>query len=137
MPSIAYRRLTANLDVLSRDFDRDHVEPIASALTDAWKIVDAAHRMHDLVATLPGLSKRRSRWVQHFIPAVQPACAIRNNVQHLVQEIQSNLADSCTVWGYLRWYSDGQWLAASPGSLRGGETIITKPSLQELEVGFI
>ena len=79
------------------------VEPyqIAAAALDVWSIIDAAHRMLDLVENLPGLPN--SNWRRIFHERVADALALRDVWQHQVGEAPAVVEQRGQAWGALAW----------------------------------
>src|SRR5437879_5654043 len=82
MAGIAIDRLWAQLCFI--DSTEREIEPsdIAAAALDAWSIIDAAHRMSDLVENLPGLPN--SLWRRIFRQRIEDVLALRDMWQHHV-----------------------------------------------------
>lgn len=61
MADVAAQRLRGTLDevVLRHSAHEDYEKEVASALLDAWSLVDVCHRARELVQQTPGLSPRR------------------------------------------------------------------------------
>ena len=76
MAGIAIDRLWAQLCFI--DSTEREIEPsdIAAAALDAWSIIDAAHRMSDLVENLPGLPN--SLWRRIFRQRIEDVLALRD-----------------------------------------------------------
>lgn len=118
------------------------VEPyqIASAALDAWSIIDAAHRMLDLVENLPGLPN--SNWRRIFHERVADALALRDVWQHQVGEAPAVVEQRGQAWGALAWaqHRDGRptghWFLAVAGSdLKGSQWLHAGPANAVPRVG--
>jgi hypothetical protein len=124
MAGIAIDRLWEQLcfiDGAGWEAEQD-VEPhhIAAAALDAWSIIDAVHRMSDLVENLPGLPN--SPWRRVFRQRVADALALRDMWQHQVGEAPAIVQQRGQAWGALAWAQHrngqhtGHWYLAVAGS---------------------
>lgn len=104
MTEVSANRLTGTLDAVARQQEQSvHSEQaVASALLDAWTIVDMCHRVRELIQQLPGLSQRTPR-VQVFLRATSPVEQLRHYVQHLRGEIAKAPSLASPLWGTLSW----------------------------------
>jgi len=132
MAGIALDRLWDQLCFI--DDINEAVEPhhIAAAALDAWSIIDAAHRMTDLIDNLPGLPN--SDWRRIFRHRMVDALALRDMWQHQVGEAPAIVQQRGQAWGALAWaqHKDqrptGHWLLAVAGSdLKGSQWIHAGP----------
>lgn len=132
MAGIALDRLWDQLCFI--DSTHETVEPdhIAAAALDAWSIIDAAHRMSDLVENLPGLPN--SDWRRIFRHRMADALALRDMWQHQVGQAPAIVQQRGQAWGALAWaqHKDlrptGHWFLAVAGSdLKGSEWIFAGP----------
>jgi hypothetical protein len=120
MAHIAYERLFASVNAISSSTSEPLVRDTATALLDAWSIVDSAHRCRDLVANLPGLPN--SSWRRLLMERTQDAADLRDCVQHQLGEIDGLIAGGGQVWGYVSWAEvrdgrhTGKWLMLVGGS---------------------
>lgn len=120
MAGVAIDRLWQQLCWI--DSAENTVEPyqIAAAALDAWSIIDAAHRMSDLVENLPGLPN--SNWRRIFHERVAHALALRDMWQHQAGEAPKIVKQRGQAWGALAWaqHRDGRptghWFLAVAGS---------------------
>lgn len=95
------------IEVIERDGVDKRVprEPIIRLISIAWALVDAVHRLRELIQQAPGLRKRTSE-VQLFLRASQNVEFLSNYVQHLRTEITNLPAQSTPVWGVISWVSE-------------------------------
>jgi len=71
---LAYRRLRDTLIVLGTQETADPDSPsTASAMLDAWSIIDSLHRLRGLMRNMPGIEKRDRipHHCEHFLIAQQ------------------------------------------------------------------
>ncbi len=120
MAHIAYERLRATLNDISSSAKEHLVRDTATALLDAWSIIDSAHRCRDLVENLPGLPN--SPWRRLLLERTEDAAELRDCVQHQLGEISGLITGGGQVWGYISWAEvqdgryTGKWLMLSGGS---------------------
>jgi hypothetical protein len=120
MAHIAYERLATLLQMIAASRTEPTTRDIATAMLDAWSIVDAAHRFRDLVAQLPGLS--HSTWTRLLEARTADVAELRNCVQHQIGEIAGLIQGGGQIWGYLSWTEvregqyTGKWLMLTAGS---------------------
>lgn len=120
MAHIAYDRLYAHLQSVAASRTEPRVRDTAIAMLDAWSIVDSAHRLRDLVDSMPGLAN--STWKRLLRERTDDIAALRNCVQHQLDEINALCSLGGQLWGYLSWAEvrDGQytgkWLMMTSGS---------------------
>lgn len=76
MAGIAIDRLWDQLCFLDSTEETVEAHHIAAAALDAWSVIDAAHRMHDLIENLPGLPN--SPWRRIFRQRMADALAQRH-----------------------------------------------------------
>jgi hypothetical protein len=120
MAGLAIDRLWRQLCFI--DSSEEVIEPqhIAEAALDAWSIVDAAHRMSDLVENLPGLPN--STWRRAFRQRMADALTLRDMWQHQAGEASSIVQQRGQAWGSLAWvqHKNGRptahWFLAVAGS---------------------
>jgi hypothetical protein len=112
MVDIAYARLRETLLSISTQLGVQGgvasapVGLFASALLDAWAIIDSANRLRILLAYLPGVKpgmKRTAEW-KLVERQLAPVLELRNAVQHLTGEVENLVAQSLPTWGALRWF---------------------------------
>ncbi len=85
MAALAYERLAEHLQRVAL-LEREPVaREIATAMLDAWSIVDSAHRCRDLVTNMPGLS--HSPWMRLLLERTEDVAELRDRVQHQLGEI--------------------------------------------------
>jgi len=103
MAHIAYERLDRQLQGIGASFTdtKPQFDERATAMLDAWSIVDSAHRMADLVTNLPGLPN--STWKRLFQDRTSGAAELRDCVQHQLGEIDGIISNGGQLWGYLSW----------------------------------
>jgi hypothetical protein len=102
MTALSYQQLQAALWLHSKAIDQTTSRLAAvHAVTNAWAIIDAAHRVRVLVRKLPGL--KRGPAVVSFLKIAEQVEPLRNAVQHLDGAIEELLANGRPVWGVLSW----------------------------------
>ena len=101
---LSYNRLLKTLDIISNpeNTNIELTELIVQATSDAWSIVDFAHRLRELVQQLPQLRKKEAS-VQLFIRNTDELEELRNFVQHFRTEIDSFVSRSMRLWGVVSW----------------------------------
>jgi len=120
MAGIAIDRLWRQLCFIDSTEETIQNYHIAEAALDAWSIIDAAHRMSDLVEHLPGLSMKP--WRRIFRDRVNDALDLRNMWQHQDSEAERVVANRGQAWGALSWVKHegaaptGRWFLAVVGS---------------------
>ena len=103
---LAYLRLRDTLIVLGTRETADPDSPsTASAMLDAWSIIDSLHRLRGLMRNMPGIEKRdRIPPIRAFFDSTTNVVKLRNTVQHLDNEIPKVLGDNdWAVLGSLSW----------------------------------
>ena len=105
MIDIAYARLLETLGQLTAT---EKVGPnlgrlASEALLDAWSIVDAIHRLRELLDQMPGLAQSRSYGLQVFKRRTADFETLRNSVQHLRGELSGMAEKGQAAWGVLSW----------------------------------
>jgi hypothetical protein len=80
-------------------------EMFTSAMSDAWLVVDAFHRLSDLAQHLPNVVRRMQiPFFHNLIAANDQVNELRNVVQHLPDLIhESPTSPNWSVWGVLSW----------------------------------
>jgi hypothetical protein len=120
MAEIAYGRLSAHLHAVATSPTEPSVGDIASAMLDAWSIVDSAHRLRDLVANLPGLPN--APWRRILDQRTADVADLRDCVQHQLGEVERLASGGGQLWGYLSWvelqgnHPSGRWHMLAAGS---------------------
>lgn len=121
MINLSYNRLFAQLmEIGATDRDVTTLD-IATAMLDAWSIVDSTNRFRDLVKQTPGL--RNEPWQRILLANTSEVDDMRNGIQHIEGNIGDLAANSRQVWGYLRWAQmnagshTGWWYVMTPGSV--------------------
>lgn len=104
MADVAGRRLTQTLDDIAQHHaDGEHDEDqLASALLDAWTLVDMCHRTRELIQQTPGLSQTLP-CIQVFLRGTGEAEKLRHYVQHFRSGIASVPSSWSPLWGALSW----------------------------------
>jgi hypothetical protein len=74
----------------------------ATAMLDAWSIVDGVHRVRELLRMTP-LLKRSAPALEIFRRESQCVDDLRNRVQHLNQEYAAPEGPAGPAWGHLTW----------------------------------
>ncbi len=103
---LAHVRLQATLPLLTKG---DQLLPedrlTASAMLDAWAIVDSLHRLRGLLRHMPGIQRRdRIPPIRAFFDATDQVTELRNTIQHLDTTIPGILDDhNWAVFGSLTW----------------------------------
>ena len=124
MADTALERLWKQLCFI--DSTDEEIKPyhIATAALDAWSIIDAAHRMSDLVENLPGLPN--SPWRRLFLDRTKEAREFRNMWQHQNTEAPKVVEQRGQAWGSLAWVQHdgtrptGNWFLMVAGSTLAG-----------------
>jgi len=99
MVGVAHKRLGRTLFAIAVK-ERQGLLP--SAFVDVWFLVDAAHRLWDLVHGLPGLKKGTP--FHSFERKLRPFEGLRHGMQHLKKQIVDVLEPRDEpVWGSLAW----------------------------------
>ena len=126
MARIVYDRLRTTLSGIdTTEADEPSFDTTASAMLDAWAIVDSAYRMRDLVDGLPGLPK--CAWTEELRRLTADVDDLRNRVQHQRGEISELAMTSGQLWGFLSWAQlrgdehTGRWLMISAGADFAGD----------------
>jgi len=101
---ISQTRLVNALKMLSSDPDAtaQASEHIASAVSDAWTMIDSAHRLRELLSQAPGLKKNEPA-LQIFLRRTQDIEDLRHFYQHFRNEIDSFASTGMPLWGTLSW----------------------------------
>lgn len=119
MAAIALDRLWAKLCSIDQAEETTSAD-VAEAALDAWSIIDAAHRVADLIANLPGLPN--SPWRRIFADRMRDALPFRDEWQHQVTEAERIVAERGQMWGAMAWAQHdgvrptGNWFLAVIGS---------------------
>lgn len=101
---IATSRLAVSLADLSRHQEDTGAiaDRIALAISDAWMLVDSAHRLRELVEQAPRLRKNQMD-VQLFFRRTAEVEELRHHFQHFRTRIESFVKESMPLWGTLTW----------------------------------
>jgi hypothetical protein len=132
MAAIALDRLWKKLCYIdSTDADIGSND-LAEAGLDAWSIVDASHRIGDLIEHLPGLAN--APWKRLFSERMKLAMEFRNDWQHQLTDVDRVVGERGQLWGALAWHQHrageptGRWFLAVIGSdLKGSQWIHAGP----------
>ena len=97
-------RLARVLDQLAKRTDDtpDLGDLILEATTDAWSMIDAVHRLRELLSQLPGLRKNEPE-LQVFLRGTAVIEDLRHFFQHFRTEIDSFHERGMPLWGTLSW----------------------------------
>lgn len=105
---LASTRLSHTLEDLSF-IDQNPVElnsRIASAISDAWTMIDSTHRLRELFQQIPGLRRKEPK-LQLFMRRTAITEDLRNFFQHFRNEIDAFVDHSMPLWGAISWiYTD-------------------------------
>jgi hypothetical protein len=77
-------------------------QAIAAATADAWMIVDAVHRLRELVQQTPKL-KQKEPAIQLLLRETKTIEELRHYVQHLRSGIDDSVLRKLPAWGTLSW----------------------------------
>lgn len=140
MAGIALSQLWEQLCYIdSNDTDAINPHHIARAVLNAWSIIDAGHRMCDLVENLPGL--RNSHWRRIFKQRISDVLSLRDAWQHQVGHAPAILEQRGQAWGSLAWAQHrngtptGLWFLAIAGSdLKGSSWLFAGPVIAQPRV---
>ncbi len=128
MSDVAYWRLFKFLEELSclssSELTNRH---IATAMLDAWSIVDSVHRLRDLINEAPGVT--HDTWWKLFMNRTNDIAQLRDEVQHQIdnKRINALVTNAGQIWGFLSWAEvrngeyTGIWKMMSPGAVYSGD----------------
>lgn len=104
MADLAHTRLRETLYEIAQSPTAPEPYPheFASAVLDAWSIVDLVHRLRGLIEQAPGV-KQKSPPLLSFMKKTAEVERLRNSVQHLNQQIHKIAEFNIPVWGALSW----------------------------------
>lgn len=104
MADLAHDRLRETLYEIAQSPHDPESDPhdFASAVLDAWSIVDLIHRLRGLIEQAPGI-KQKSPPSLSFLKKTAGVERLRNSVQHLNQQIHKIADLNIPVWGALSW----------------------------------
>lgn len=132
MAAIAIDRLWERLCFIDQNWEKATSADIAEAGLYAWSIVDAAHRLTELIRVLPGL--RRGAWWRLFIQRTKHIEELRHSWQHQASQSSEIVTRRGQIWGSLGWVQHigtrptPNWFLAVIGSdLKGSEWIHVGP----------
>ena len=101
---LAYARLSHCLEIVG--LRNEGLLPIpgevAGLFLDAWSVVDAVHRIRELLLQMRGVKRSMPAW-QLFIRETEDVNSLRNTVQHLSNEIAEMTRNGWSTWGRLGW----------------------------------
>jgi hypothetical protein len=106
MADIAAKRLIKTLDsiaLLQKTPEENCKEEVASALLDAWSLVDICNRIRELVQGMPGLSVKKQPEIRVFLQNTEQVKPLRNYVQHFRSDIPKSPTLVSPLWGVLSW----------------------------------
>ena len=133
MAAIALDRLWEKLCAIDRDENAAWPTATTEAMLDAWSVIDAAHRLTDLIGNLPGLSN--APWQRVFRQRMEDAIALRDVWQHQVGEAPRIVEQRGQIWGALAWMQHegdkpkGHWFLAVGGTeFKGSNWIFAGPA---------
>lgn len=119
MAHLAYERLRKTLANIQSADSNAIVTESASALQDAWSIIDSANRFRDFLPHMPGV--KQGVWVRQLKEQTVEADYLRNRVQHQLGEINKLVIAGGQIWGYLSWARGQQWHMLSGGTTFVGD----------------
>lgn len=101
---LSLTRLVIALKTLSTDLDGAGQAPdqIASAISDAWTMIDSVHRLRELLSQAPGLKKSEPE-LQIFLRGTHDIEGLRHFYQHFRNEIDFFVSAGMPLWGTLSW----------------------------------
>ncbi len=101
---ISSHRLAQTLHHLCRKKtpEDDLGELISIATIDAWSIIDAVHRLRELLEQMPGLKKKTPE-LQLFLRRTSSIEDLRHYFQHFRTEIDSFVEKAMPLWGTISW----------------------------------
>ena len=104
MADLAHERLRETLYEIAQSPHAPEPNPhdFASAVLDAWSIVDLVHRLRGLLEQAPGI-QQKSPPLLSFMKKTADVEKLRNSVQHLNQQIHKIADLNIPVWGALSW----------------------------------
>jgi hypothetical protein len=125
-------RLANTLHALSIDgVPRETLtEQIAAAMSDAWTMVDAIHRLRELLSQVPGLKKKQPE-LQLFLQRTSTVEGLRHFYQHFRTEIDTFVGVGMPLWGSLSWIhtdltsGENSIFTIVPGTYFEGATVCT------------
>ncbi len=133
MAAIALDRLWEKLCHIDNTEAEISSADLAEASLDAWSVVDAAHRIGDLIHHLPGLPN--AAWKRLFADRMKLAMQFRNDWQHQLDDVERIVGERGQLWGALAWHQHrngqptGWWFLAVIGSdLKGSQWIHGGPA---------
>jgi hypothetical protein len=102
MSERAYTHLCDTLLVLPAQEPESQSPFFVAAMQDAWTMVDAGHRLHELLDAMPGVKKKdpETQLIQRKLTTLKD---MRHGVQHLRGEIDHLIELREPVWGSITW----------------------------------
>lgn len=116
MSDLSYRKLCADLLVVSKNYYARCKEGKItltkeaiftyeiSALSNAWQVIDSVNRLRELLIHAPGIRKRDTEY-KVFFRQTENVKHLRDNIQHLNNQIPQFIRDRIPAWGTLNWVS--------------------------------
>ena len=101
MAGIAFDRLWEKLKSVNTRWHQADTTDIAEAALFAWSIIDAIHRLHDLIANFPVLPNQT--WRRIFADRVADALELRDSWQHQANDVDANVDGRRQAWGAIAW----------------------------------
>jgi hypothetical protein len=127
---ITSTRLAESLQSLSsRDQASDLLaDRIATAIADAWTLIDSTHRLRELLSQVPRLKKSTPE-LQVFLRSTASAEGLRHFYQHFRTEIDQFVSAGAPLWGSLSWIhtdpanGENSCYIAAPGTFFQGAAV--------------
>lgn len=101
---LSHRRLNQTLLNLSsiEPFTDAYHQATVATISDAWSIVDNAHRFCELLRQFPSIKQNLPQF-QLLYRSAKPAEALRHFIQHARNEIDALSKAGLSIWGTLTW----------------------------------
>ena len=101
---LAVERLAKTLPDLSSEKQDPALlaDNIAYAMSDAWLMIDATHRLRELLQQVPKLKKKQPE-LQLFLRRTAKVEDLRHFFQHFRTEIEAFASRAMPLWGTLSW----------------------------------
>jgi len=127
---LASARLVTALQALSTSYVSPQLlaDQIATAISDAWTMVDTVHRLRELLSQAPRL-KKNSPELQLFIRHTSKIEDLRHFYQHFRTRIDSFASIGMPLWGTLSWIhtdlatGENHNYTIAPGTFFEGATV--------------
>ena len=150
MTRLAYSRLCSDLLALSQnDYLRrkegretlskqDSFSHKISAISNSWQVIDSVNRLRELLRKTPDL-KQNAKELQLFFRQTIDVEHLRDNVQHLNEQIVEYVQKKILAWGTLNWVAkldetEKLLFSLMPGSLFERETPLLNPCGRKITV---